>query len=275
MLGQFVITLREGFEAGLIIGIMIAYLIRTNRNNLVKFVFSGSYLAIILGIIIGAFIFLIYGTLSRSFQLLFEALAAYLAVAVLTTVILWMITKGKTIKKEIESKIEISITKGTMFALASFAFVVVFREALETVLFLTPFILIAFQDTLIGTILGILFALFLSYGIFKLGMKINIRRFFYFTSIIIILLAGGLAGYGTHELIEYLEDSNVQLGFWAEKAYDLKISKDDLLHHKNVIGSIFAVMFGYSVSMEWLRLIVHLTYLSIFIPVTIVVYRRA
>jgi high-affinity iron transporter len=275
MLGQFVITLREGFEAGLIIGIMIAYLIRTNRNNLVKFVFSGSYLAIILGIIIGAFIFLIYGTLSRSFQLLFEALAAYLAVAVLTTVILWMITKGKTIKKEIESKIEISITKGTMFALASFAFVVVFREALETVLFLTPFILIAFQDTLIGTILGILFALFLSYGIFKLGMKINIRRFFYFTSIIIILLAGGLAGYGTHELIEYLEDSNVQLGFWAEKAYDLKISKDDLLHHKNVIGSIFAVMFGYSVSMEWLRLIVHLTYLSIFIPVTIIMYRRA
>jgi high-affinity iron transporter len=275
MLGQFVITLREGFEAGLIIGIMIAYLIRTNRNNLVKFVFSGSYLAIILGIIIGAFIFLIYGTLSRSFQLLFEALAAYLAVAVLTTVILWMITKGKTIKKEIESKIEISITKGTMFALASFAFVIVFREALETVLFLTPFILIAFQDTLIGTILGILFALFLSYGIFKLGMKINIRRFFYLTSIIIILLAGGLAGYGTHELIEYLEDSNVQLGFWAEKAYDLKISKDDLLHHKNVIGSIFAVMFGYSVSMEWLRLIVHLTYLSIFIPVTIIVYRRA
>jgi high-affinity iron transporter len=275
MLGQFVITLREGFEAGLIIGIMIAYLIRTNRNNLVKFVFSGSYLAIILGIIIGAFIFLIYGTLSRSFQLLFEALAAYLAVAVLTTVILWMITKGKTIKKEIESKIEISITKGTMFALASFAFVVVFREALETVLFLTPFILIAFQDTLIGTILGILFALFLSYGIFKLGMKINIRRFFYFTSIIIILLAGGLAGYGTHELIEYLEDSNVQLGFWAEKAYDLKISKDALLHHKNVIGSIFAVMFGYSVSMEWLRLIVHLTYLSIFIPVTIIMYRRA
>jgi high-affinity iron transporter len=275
MLGQFVITLREGFEAGLIIGIMIAYLIRTNRNNLVKFVLSGSYLAIILGIIIGAAVFLFYGTLSRSFQLLFEALAAYLAVAVLTTVILWMITKGKTIKKEIESKIEISITKGTMFALASFAFVVVFREALETVLFLTPFILIAFQDTLIGTILGILFALFLSYGIFKLGMKINIRRFFYFTSIIIILLAGGLAGYGTHELIEYLEDSNVQLGFWAEKAYDLKISKDDLLHHKNVIGSIFAVMFGYSVSMEWLRLIVHLTYLSIFIPVTIVVYRRA
>jgi high-affinity iron transporter len=275
MLGQFVITLREGFEAGLIIGIMIAYLIRTNRNNLVKFVLSGSYLAIILGIIIGAAVFLIYGTLSRSFQLLFEALAAYLAVAVLTTVILWMITKGKTIKKEIESKIEISITKGTMFALASFAFVVVFREALETVLFLTPFILIAFQDTIIGTILGILFALFLSYGIFKLGMKINIRRFFYFTSIIIILLAGGLAGYGTHELIEYLEDSNVQLGFWAEKAYDLKISKDDLLHHKNVIGSIFAVMFGYSVSMEWLRLIVHLTYLSIFIPVTIIMYRRA
>jgi high-affinity iron transporter len=275
MLGQFVITLREGFEAGLIIGIMIAYLIRTNRNNLVKYVFSGSYLAIILGIIIGAFVFLIYGTLSRSFQLLFEVLAAYLAVAVLTTVILWMITKGKTIKKEIERKVEISITKGTMLALASFAFVVVFREALETVLFLTPFILIAFQDTIIGTILGILFALFLSYGIFKLGMKINIRRFFYFTSIIIILLAGGLAGYGTHELIEYLEDSNVQLGFWAEKAYDLKISKDDLLHHKNVIGSIFAVMFGYSVSMEWLRLIVHLTYLSIFIPVTIIMYRRA
>jgi high-affinity iron transporter len=275
MLGQFVITLREGFEAGLIIGIMIAYLIRTNRNNLVKYVFLGSYLAIILGIIIGAFVFLIYGTLSRSFQLLFEALAAYLAVAVLTTVILWMITKGKTIKKEIERKVEISITKGTMLALASFAFVIVFREALETVLFLTPFIIIAFQDTIIGTILGILFALFLSYGIFKLGMKINIRRFFYFTSIIIILLAGGLAGYGTHELIEYLEDSNVQLGFWAEKAYDLKISKDDLLHHKNVIGSIFAVMFGYSVSMEWLRLIVHLTYLSIFIPVTIIMYRRA
>jgi High-affinity Fe2+/Pb2+ permease len=275
MLGQFVITLREVFEAALIVSIIIAYLLRTGRVNLTKYTFYGSYLAIILGIIIGIFIFLIYGTLSPIHKTLFEAIAAYLAVGVLTSVILWMITKGKTLKIEIERKVEISITKGAVMAFLFLSFVIVFREVLETVLFLTPFIFISLNDTILGASLGIFIALLLAYSIFKLGMNINIRRFFYLTSFLIILLAGGLAGYGTHELIEYFEDSNIQLGFLSEKAFSLNIGEDNLLHHKNIIGSIFAVMFGYSVSMEWLRLIVHITYLLIFIPLTIILYRKA
>lgn len=90
----------------------------------------------------------------------------------------------------------------------------------------------------------------------------------------LIFLAGGLAGYGVHELIEYYEQTGVNVGWLAEPAYVLNIPAENLLHHKNVIGSILAVMFGYTVSAEWARVIVHLSYLVIALPFTVWIYKR-
>lgn len=103
-------------------------------------------------------------------------------------------------------------------------------------------------------------------------MKINIRKFFYFTSIVLILLAGGLAGYGVHELIEYAEDYEINTGWLGESAYILNIPKDSPLLHKGVIGSVFAVMFGYTIKAEWARVIVYFAYLAIMLSLVIWVY---
>jgi len=252
MLGQYLITFREVLEAALITAIIFSYLIKTDRSDLSRYVWYGIYLAVGASLSSGAFIWLTYGILPKAFQSLFEATSAFIAVAVLSSMIYWMAIKGKNIREEIKQRIETVTTRGTIFGLTSIVFVVVFREGFETVLFLTPFLLDDAITTLIGMIAGTTTALILSYGIFIAGIKINLRRLFYFTRLL-ILLASGLAGYGTHELIEYYEKTGVNLGWLAEPAYDLNLAKDNLLHHKNVVGSVFAVMFGYTVTAEWLQ----------------------
>lgn len=265
---------REVLEAALITAIILAYLKRTKRNPLARYAWYGVYLAVAASLVSGATVWFIYGGLTGPSKALFEGVAALFAVSVLSSMIYWMATKGKEIKAEVERRVETIATRGATLALTSFSFVVVFREGLETVLFLTPFLLEDVVGTLAGAFLGTVASLALSYVIFVVGMKIDIRRFFYFTSILLVLLAGGLAGYGVHELVEYSEGVGSELGWLGENAYVLDIPKGSPLHHQGVIGSILAVMFGYTVSAEWIRVIVHFTYLAIGLPLVVLVYKK-
>jgi len=274
MLGQYLIAFREVLEAALITSIVLAYLARTGRNPLSRYVWYGVFSATVASVVLGTSIWLAYGTLSKSVQVLFEGVAALIAVVVLSSMIYWMATKGKELKVEVERRLEVIATSGAALGLVSFAFIAVFREGLETVLFLTPFLVTDTVATVAGLFLGTLTSLALAYGIFVVGMKINIRRFFYFTSILLVLLAGGLAGYGVHELIEYSEFAGTGLGWLGSPAYVLSVPSDSPFHHKGVIGSIFAVMFGYTVKAEWLRLIVHFGYLALVLPMVIWVYKK-
>lgn len=274
MLGQFLITFREILEAALIIAIILAYLARTGKNPISRYVWYGVFLAIVASLILGTSIWFIHGSLSKPIQVLFEGVAALFAVVVLSSMIYWMAVKGKEIKMEVEHRVEAIVTRGAVFGLISFSFIVAFREGLETVLFLTPFLLTDAISTIIGAFLGAATSLILAYGIFVVGMKINISRFFYFTSILLVLLAGGLAGYGVHELIEYSNYTGMELGWLTEYAYVLNIPSGSPWHHKGIIGSILAVMFGYTVKAEWARVIAHLAYLAIALPLVINVYRK-
>jgi high-affinity iron transporter len=272
MLGQYLITFREALEAALIIMIVFAYLKRTKRVHYSKYVWYGVLIAISVSFVLGIAIWIIYGGISDSAKKLFEGVAALIAVFVLTTMILWMATKGKEIKGEVEQRIETITTSGMVFGLISFSFIAVFREGLETVLFLTPFMVEDATATILGAAIGIATSLGLSYLIFVVGMKIDLRKFFYFTSILLVFLAAGLIGYGIHELIEY--QGGAQIGWFGEYAYNLNIPKDHLLHHKGPIGSVFAVMFGYTVKAEWGRVIFHMLYLVIFLPLVLWFYEN-
>jgi len=274
MLGQYVIVFREALEAFLIVVIILSYLSRTNRAMLSRYVWIGVYSAIVTSILIGILIFSSYGMLDKDSQLLFEAIAAFTAVVVLSYVVRWMALKGIYIREEVERKTEEVSSSRSIIGLISFSYIIVFREGLETVLFLTPFVLIDISTTLVGAILALASSLLFSYIIFIIGIKINLRAFFYYTSMLLILIAGGLAGYGVHEVIEYLEVKSISLGWLTEPAYTLDIPKENLLHHKNIIGSILAVMFGYTVEAEWLRLIIHILYLSTMLPIIFLTYRR-
>jgi len=274
MLGQYVIVFREALEASLIVVIILSYLSRTYRAMLSRYVWIGVYSAIVTSILIGILIFSTYGMLDKDSQLLFEAIAAFTAVVVLSYVVRWIALKGRYIREEVERKIEEVSSSRSIIGLISFSYIIVFRESLETVLFLTPFVLTDISTTLVGAILALASSLLFSYIIFIIGIKINLRTFFYYTSMLLILIAGGLAGYGVHEVIEYLEVKNISLGWLAEPAYTLDIPKENLLHHKNIIGSILAVMFGYTVEAEWLRLIIHILYLATMLPIIFLTYRK-
>lgn len=274
MIGQFLLAFREALEASLITAIILAYLARTKRKPLIRYAWYGVYLAVAASFVLGTFIWFLYGGLSGPAKALFEGVAALFAVLVLSSMIYWMASKGKELRKEVERRVKDISTRGATLALTSFSFIVVFREGLETVLFLTPFLLDDAVGTLVGAFLGVGASLVLAYAIFVVGMKINIRKFFYFTSILLVLLAGGLAGYGIHELAEYSEDSGIELGWLGEYAYNLDIPSESPFHHKGVVGSIFAVMFGYTVKAEWIRVAVHFTYLAIALPLVVWVYKK-
>jgi len=274
LIGQFLLAFREALEAALVTAIILAYLERTKKNPLSRYIWYGVYLAVVASLVSGAAIWFMYGSLSGPTKALFEGVAALFAVLVLSSMIYWMATKGKELKIEVERRVEAILTRGATLALISFSFIVVFREGLETMLFLTPFLLNDVVGTLAGAFLGIMASLAFAYAIFVVGMKINIRKFFYFTSMLLVLLAGGLASYGVHELVEYSEETGIKLGWLSQYAYVMDIPKDSPLHHNGIIGSILAVMFGYTVNAEWVRMIVHLAYLAIALPLVVLVYKK-
>lgn len=144
------------------------------------------------------------------------------------------------------------------------SFVFVVREVFETVLFLTPFAARDLHGTVLGAVGGISLAALMSFAIIKLEYKLSLRRFFYVTSVLLTFIASGLVGYGTHELVEFLEEKGYE-SWLFEKAYDLGFDESSPLHHKGIVGGVFAVLFGYSASMEWIRVFAQFGYLLVFL----------
>ncbi|UCC94254.1 MAG: FTR1 family protein [Thermoplasmata archaeon] len=274
MLGQYLITFREVLEAALVVSIVLAYMIKTDRLHLTKYIWWGVALAAAASIAAGAAVAVMYGSLTEATEKLFEGLAALIAVAVLTTMILWMALRGSRVEQDIKDRTRDVVETGTVMGLVAFAFIMVFREGFETVLFLTPFASSDPSGTVLGLVLGLVTALALAYAIFRLGVRIDLKRFFYLSSILLVLLAAGLAGYGVHELLEYGEAVGAQVGWVGEYAYQLDVPSDSPWYHKGTVGSVFAVMFGYSVKMEWARVFVHVAYLAIFLPLVVIAYKR-
>lgn len=273
MIAQLLLSFRESLEATLLVTIIFTYLQRMKRKSVVKYIWYGVSVAVIFSIGVGSMVWLLFGYLDEVTKTLFEGVASILAAVVLSTMIYWMATKGNTLKTEIEDKVK-GLMAGRMTFLFAFSFIIVFREGFETVLFLTPYLIHDLLSTIVGVILGVVMSIIISYLIFIIGLKISIRGFFYFTSILLVLIGGGLIGHSMHELIEYSEHVGVDFGWVGRSAYNLNLSTDDIFYEKSFIGSILTVFFGYTTSAEWLRLIAHAAYLGIFFPLTVIVFKK-
>src|SRR5688572_1761887 len=151
---------------------------------MINFAWYGIYGATAVSVGLGVAVWAIFGQLDAGTQILFEGLAALIAVAVLTFMIYWMALKGRSLQREIESRVEAAVTQGAVLGLAATTFVLVFREGLETVLFLTPFLGRDVVGTLAGAAAGVIAGVALAYGVFRLGLKLDLRKFFYFTSVL-------------------------------------------------------------------------------------------
>jgi len=262
---SFLIAFREALEAALIVVIMAAYLKKIGKVKLNRYLYFGAGAAIVASIILGGIVQVIYGELSGVTEKMFEGVASLTATAVLTYMIFWMSGHAQKIKGELQQKIDVAITREQLFGIATLAFVAVFREGIETVLFLTVTFFIDPSGTVIGVTIGfivvIIIAMFLMKGVYRL----DIGKFFKYTSMILIIFAAGLAGYGVHELIEAGEGSGIEFGVLGQKAYDINpaINPDGtypLLHEKGGVGSVLKALLGYDGNPEWLRIIVYVGY---------------
>ena len=265
MIPSLLITFREALEAALIVAIMVTYLKKVGKGELTRYAYLGSGAALAISLVLGVAIQMVYGGMSNVAAELFEGVASLTAVAVLTYMIFWMTEHSKNIRGELQDKIDVAVSRGELFSIASLAFVAVFREGLETVLFLTTTF---FQDaagTIIGVVVGATIVLVLAVLLMRGSYRLDIKKFFGYTSVILIVFSAGLAGYGVHELIEAGENLGYDFGVLGEKPFDINppVNPDGtypVLHEKGVAGSILKALIGYDGNPEWLRIIVYLGY---------------
>ena len=202
----FLITLREGIEAALLISIILAYLNAIGRRDRHSVVWAGVGGAVILSLVVGGVIFAIAGGLSHTASEVFEGLASYLAVGVLTWMIFWMRRNSIRIKGELEERIDVALASGSALGLSALAFLVVGREGLETALFLFSAFKASAETpaglTILGALLGLALAVGLGILVYRGGIRLNLRTFFRVTGALILVVAASLLVYGTHELLE-------------------------------------------------------------------------
>ena len=200
----FILMLREGLEAALIVAIVLAYLKRLDRESDFRTVWFGTGAAVLLSLIVGGIIFGVVGELEGKPEEIVEGVIAFTAVGVLTWMIFWMGRQARYIKGELHAKVDAAVATGSAMALAGIAFVAVLREGLESALFLLGASIgeEAASATLIGAILGVAAAAAIGYLVYKGSRRVNLRLFFRVTGILIILFAAGLLAKGVHEFQE-------------------------------------------------------------------------
>ncbi len=203
MLANYLIGLREGLEAALVVGILVAYLVRTDRRALLGQVWFGVGIAAGASLALGAILTLGPQRLSFTAQETIGGLLSILAVALITWMIFWMAKTARHLKGHLESTLEnaIAVGKGAIIAMALIA---VGREGLETALFLWAGITSAGATVapVIGALLGIATAVALGYLIYKGAVRLNLRVFFQWTGVFLIVVAAGVLAYGIHDLQE-------------------------------------------------------------------------
>ncbi|MFM8922365.1 MAG: iron uptake transporter permease EfeU [Candidatus Nanopelagicaceae bacterium] len=201
MLNTFVIALREGLEASLIVGILLAYIVKTGRVNLRSSIWKGVGLAVFLSLAFGALLSFTSATLSEENEELFAGVTGLAAVALVTWMVFWMRKTSKNLRRELEEKVSKAIS-GTALVLA--AFVAVIREGLETSLFLYATFRSGTDAVLgtIGLVLGLALAVALGYGIYRGAIRFNLSKFFTISGIALIFIAASVLQYSLHELSE-------------------------------------------------------------------------
>ena len=202
MFQTFLIGLREGLEASLVVSILVAYLVKTGRRERVKDVWVGVLAAIAVSFGFVGVLKLTSQSLSFEAQELFGGVMSILAVGLVTWMIFWMKRTARGLKSELEGKVEGALSLGRV-ALIVISFVSVGREGIETALFVWATTqATAGTEPFIGVILGLVSAAVLGLLLYKSAVKINLAKFFKYTGIGLVVVAAGVLAYGVHDLQE-------------------------------------------------------------------------
>lgn len=257
MLAPFLIMFRDGIEAALIVGIIAGYLFQTGRSAWIPAIWLGILLAIAFSLFVGAGLQLVSAEFPQKQQEMFEAAVGLIAVGVLVSMVFWMRRAGRSMKSELHQSIDDAFAgpSGTGWALVGMAFFAVAREGLEAVFFL----LAVFQQGTsaaapLGALAGLLCAVAVGYLIFAGGIHLDLRRFFRWTGVFILVIAAGLLAGAIRRLHE--------AGLWnglQQQVYDLS----GILPESSFAGAVLSGFFNYREAPVLGEVLAYLCFLSV------------
>ncbi len=263
MFPAFLLTLRETLEAVLIIGIVLSTLQATHRNHQKRFVWLGTISGIILSLAVAVLLNVLGARLEGVAEEVFEGVMMLLAAAVLTWMIFWMQTQSSQLSQILSDEVRATDQGASGLPLLSLAFLAVFREGLELSLFLTAASFTSSQAGIIGGFLsGVVLALALGWALTTGLLRLDIRRFFQVTSILLILVAGGLIAHGIHEFNE--------VG-WIPAIIEHVWDLNPWFNEKSIFGQMMTALFGYNANPSLSEVLASITYYS---GLVIFLYRR-
>jgi high-affinity iron transporter len=234
-MAELLITLRETLEAALIIGILFTFISKTGKDYLKSSVLGGLTSAIIASIVFAIFFQMVLGGFSGKAEAIFEGIVMIVAAALLSSMIIWM-ARNKNVSESLENQASAVLENKKNAAKGMFllAFVSVFREGIETVLFLYGILIKDNSLSIVSSLAGILIAIVIGYLIFIQGKRVPLKTFFNVTSILLIFVAAGLVSYGIHEF----EEANIIPYYGA--IWDI----NHLLNEKSTLGAFAKGLFG-------------------------------
>jgi high-affinity iron transporter len=237
VLPTFVIGLREGVEASLIVGIVAAFLRQQERNDALRWMWVGVVAAVVLCTGVAIALQVLDQDLPQRQQEGLETVVASIAVCMVTFMIVWMRRHAGDLAGELRASAAGALAEGSVWGLVAMAFVSVIREGIETAVFL----LAAFQASGdattagAGALLGILVAIVIGWGIYKGGVRLNLNRFFRFTSAVLVLVAAGLVASAIHTAHE---------AAWMNQLQQPTVGLSWLVQQGSVLSSLLTGMLG-------------------------------
>ena len=253
LLGSGLIGLREGLEAGIVVMILIAFLVKAGRRDALKWVWLGVAAALVMTV--GVFLVIQYSayTVTDLGAEAIAGIASLVAVAIVTTMVLWMKKAAAGISGELRAEMAKALETGAL-AVFALAFLAVGREGFETALFMVGYAEAETAWPLVGLLVGVLLAAGIAYGMYMGAVRINLGKFFTYTGVFLILVAAGILGYGVHAL---------QTVGWlpglSAKAFDIT----HWMNWSSWYGELIQGIFNVTPTPTVLQLIVYLTYLVV------------
>jgi high-affinity iron transporter len=258
MFAGFLLALREGIEAVLIVSIVLGMLKKMGRSDRAWLVWFGVGSAAAISVIAAILLNVIGAEFEGAAEQAFEAFTMLFAAAVLTWMIFWMQKQGRQIQQGLEADVRAALSGGQTAALFSVAFLAVLREGIELALFLTA---VNFSSPAVGReapilgwlggVFGLIAAIVIGWLMYESAIKLNLRRFFQFTSIVLIFFAAGLVGHAVGELNE--------LGWippMIEHVYDL----NHLVPETTLFGQFLKALFGYNANPSLTEMLAYVGY---------------
>lgn len=234
MLSNFLIALREGLEASLIVGILVAYVVKIGRKNGVLYIWVGVGAAVIFSLGIGGVLSLTSRSLPTRFEPIFAGSTSVFAVALVTWMVFWMRKSAHRLRTELHEKLALAIGP---VALTAAAFLAVAREGIETSIFLYTNAKAAGtnSDPLVGLLLGFVLAIGLGWAVYNRAIQLDLGKFFSITGVGLIVVAAGVLSHGIGDLEESF-NSHPAIAFDVHH----------LIGENSVLGHLLAGTIGFS-----------------------------